>query len=70
VSRNDRREPGGVDEVTPLEGYQNFDVVHDCGLEPLLKLIGDGEVQLALHSHFAILGVEIYLADPERTHLH
>jgi hypothetical protein len=44
VGEENRRDPGGVDEVAPLEAYEDFDVLHGRGFEPLLKLVGDGEV--------------------------
>ncbi len=70
VGHDDRRDPGGVDEVTPLEAYEDFEVLHGRGFEPLLKLVGDGEVQLALHANFATSVVEVDLADAKRTYLH
>jgi len=69
VGEDDRRDPGGVDEVAALEADKDLDIVSDGGIEPLPKLVGDGEVQLALHSDFATSGVEVCLADPERAHL-
>lgn len=69
VGENDCRDPSGVDEVAALETDKNLNIVDDGGIEPPLKLVGDREIQLALHSHFAASGVEVYLADPKRAQL-
>jgi hypothetical protein len=68
VREEDRRNPGGIDEVAALEADEDFDAVCDGDVQPSLELVGDGEVQLPLHSHFAALGIEVYLADLEDAH--
>jgi hypothetical protein len=40
VGQDDRRNPGGIDEVAPLEADVDFDVIHSSGIKPLLKLVG------------------------------
>lgn len=42
VSEDDRRDPGGVDEVAPREADKNIDFVAYGGVESPSKLIGDG----------------------------
>lgn len=68
VTLDDCCDPDGIDEVALVEVYEDIDILCGGGIEPPFKLIGDGEVQLTLHSQLATSGVVI-LDDPKCAHL-
>lgn len=69
ASMEDRRDPGGVDEVAAAEADEDFETLLDGGVEMASQLTDDGEVELTLHPQLPARGVEIHGLDSEWAHL-